>query len=153
MGGKKAVVLGVGNLLLSDEGVGIHVVKELMEMDLPPGVSVVDGGTHGFGLLDFITDADRLIIIDAVKGGGEPGTVYTFKIDNLENHIGEIKLSVHQFGILEMLNLATLFGRVPETTVIGIEPKSVDFGTELSYEVRSKIHKVIELVMEELKNK
>ena len=64
----RIVVLGIGNLLLSDEGVGVHVANELMKMNVPPGVSVVEGGTDGFGLLNIITEADRLIVIDAVKG-------------------------------------------------------------------------------------
>ncbi len=64
--------------LLSDEGVGVHVANELAKMELPPDVSVVEGGTDGFRLLNVITEADRLIIVDAVKGGAEPGSIYRF---------------------------------------------------------------------------
>ncbi len=67
------VILGVGNVLLSDEGIGVHVANELSTMELPPGVSVVEGGTDGFRLLNIITEADRLIVVDAVKGGPSPG--------------------------------------------------------------------------------
>ncbi|KPK22748.1 MAG: hypothetical protein AMK69_19195, partial [Nitrospira bacterium SG8_3] len=66
---KHIVILGVGNLLLSDEGVGVHVARKLMEMDLPAGVEVIEGGTDGFRLMNVVTEADRLIVVDAVKGG------------------------------------------------------------------------------------
>jgi hydrogenase maturation protease len=147
----KIVVLGVGNLLLSDEGVGIHVVNELMKMSLPPKISVVEGGTDGFGLLNIITEADRLIVIDAVKGGGPPGALYRFDLDEVRNYPSGFKTSVHQIGILEVLDISELIGKKPHITVIGIEPKSLEMGMELSPEVRSKIPRVIELILNLLK--
>jgi len=147
----KIVILGVGNLLLSDEGVGIHVVNELMKMSLPPEISVVEGGTDGFGLLNIITGADRLIVIDAVKGSGPPGALYRFDLDEVRNCPSGFKTSVHQIGILEVLELSKLMGKKPHTTVIGIEPKSLEMGMELSPEVRSKIPRVIELILDILK--
>ncbi len=148
---QKIVILGVGNLLLSDEGVGVHVANELMKMKLPPDVSVVDGGTDGFRLLNVITEADRLIVIDAVKGGAEPGSIYRFDIDEVKSCPPGFKTSVHQIGILEVIDLSELIGKTPHTTVIGIEPKSLEMGMELSPEVKSKIPRIIELILEELK--
>ena len=69
---KKIVVLGVGNVLLSDEGIGFHVARELEKIDLPSGVEVIEGGTDGFGNINIIIDTDYLIVIDSVKGGGHP---------------------------------------------------------------------------------
>jgi hydrogenase maturation protease len=149
---QKIVILGVGNLLLSDEGVGVHVATELMKMDLPQEVSVVEGGTDGFGLLNIITEADRLIVIDTVKGGGAPGSIYRFNIDKVQSCPSGFKMSVHQIGILEVVNLSGLIGKTPHTTVIGIEPKSLDIGMELSPEIKAKIPRIIELVLAELKN-
>ncbi|MFH1703586.1 MAG: HyaD/HybD family hydrogenase maturation endopeptidase [Nitrospirota bacterium] len=147
---QKIVILGVGNLLLSDEGVGVHVANELMKMDLPPEVSVVEGGTDGFRLLNVITEADRLIVIDAVKGDAEPGSIYCFDIDEVKSCPSGFKTSVHQIGILEVIDLSGLIGKTPRTTVFGIEPKSLEMSMELSPEVKSKIPRLIELIFEEL---
>lgn len=147
---QKIVILGVGNLLLSDEGVGVHVANELMKMDLPPGVSVVEGGTDGFGLLNVITEADRLIVIDSVKGGADPGSIYRFDIDDIRNCPSGFKTSVHQIGILEVVNLSGLIGKTPHTTVIGIEPKSLEMRMELSPEIKAKVPRIIELIFDEL---
>ncbi|NWF52814.1 MAG: HyaD/HybD family hydrogenase maturation endopeptidase [Nitrospirae bacterium] len=147
---QKVVILGVGNLLLSDEGVGVHVANELMKMELPPNVSVVEGGTEGFRLLNVITDADCLIVIDAVKGGAEPGSIYRFNIDEVKNCPPGFKTSVHQIGILEVIDLSVLIGEKPHTTIIGIEPKSIEMGMDLSPEVKSKIPRVIDLIFEEI---
>ncbi len=145
------VILGVGNLLLSDEGVGVHVANELMKKNLPPGVSVVEGGTDGFLLLNIITEADRLIVIDAVKGNAVPGSIYRFDIGEVRNCPAGFKTSVHQIGILEVLDLSELVGKTPHTTVIGIEPKSLEMGMELSPEIKAKIPRIIELILNELK--
>ena len=150
---RQTVVLGVGNLLLSDEGVGVHVSHKLMGSELPEGVTVVEGGTDGFRLLNTITGADRLIIVDAVRGGSEPGSIYRFDIDDVRNVQSGFKTSVHQIGILEVIDLSGLIGKKPVTTVIGIEPKSLKMGMELSPEVKEKIPRVIELVFEELDKK
>ena len=155
-GGRKAppkhvVVLGVGNVLLSDEGVGVHVAKQLMEMDLPPGVEVIEGGTHGFRLMNVVTEADRLIVVDAVKGGAPPGSIYRFGIEDAPSYPDAYKTSVHQIGILEVIHLSELVGQTPETIIIGVEPKSVAMGMELSPEVGAKVPRIIELVFEEIK--
>lgn len=148
--GKRTIVLGVGNELLSDEGVGVHVVHELQKRNLPPEIEVMEGGTDGFGLLHIITDADRLIVIDSLKGGSEPGTIYKFNIEDAPSTSDLFKTSVHQIGILEVINLSDLIGKTPETTVIGVEPKSVSTGMILSDEVKKKIPRIIELIFEEL---
>jgi hydrogenase maturation protease len=148
---QKIIVLGVGNILLSDEGIGVHVANELMKMDLPPEVSVVEGGTDGFRLLNVITEADRLIVIDSVKGGAEPGSIYRFDINEVRNCPPGFTTSLHQIGILEVINLSELVGKKPHTTVIGVEPKSLEMSLELSPEIKAKIPRIIELVIDELK--
>jgi hydrogenase maturation protease len=147
----KTVILGIGNVLLSDEGIGVHVANALSDMELPPGVSVVEGGTDGFRLLNIITEADRLIVVDAVKGGAEPGSIYRFNVDEVRNVPPGFRTSVHQVGILEVIDLSGLIGKTPRTTVIGVEPKSLDMSLELSPEIKEKIPRIIELVFEELK--
>lgn len=145
------IILGVGNELLSDEGVGVHIVREIKKREIPAGVTAVEGGTDGFGLLNIITEADRLILIDSLKGGGKPGSIYKFDIKDAPKCPDIFKTSVHQIGILEVINLSGLVGKTPKATVIGIEPKKIDTGLELSPEVKKKIPRVIELIFEVLK--
>jgi len=148
---KKIIVLGVGNELLSDEGIGVHVIKALQkESSLPLEVEVMEGGTDGFGLINIIIETDRLIVIDSIKGGCEPGTLYKFDIEDTPGTPDLFKTSGQQIGILEVINLSSLIGKTPKTTVIGIEPRSVATGMEFSQEVRAKIPRVIELVKEEI---
>jgi hydrogenase maturation protease len=148
---KKTVVLGVGNVLLSDEGVGVHVANKLMEMDLPSGIQVVQGGTHGFRLIDVVTGADRLVVVDAVKRGGPPGSIYRFDIKDTPSYFDNYRGSIHQMGIPELVRLSEFVGEAPETTIIGVEPKSLDMGMELSSEVEAKLPRIIELILEEIK--
>lgn len=147
---KGVLILGVGNLLLSDEGVGVHVARKMMEMDFPPQVRVVEGGTDGFGLMHVLLEADRLILVDAVKGGGSPGSIYRFEIEDCPPFPDIFKTSVHQISILEVINLSGLIGCTPRTTVIGVEPKSLEMGMDLSPEVEVKIPRVIKLIREEV---
>ena len=147
---KHILILGVGNLLLSDEGVGVHVAQRMMKMDWPPEVQVVEGGTDGFGLVNFITGADRMILIDAVKGGGQPGSIYRFEIEDCPPYPDIFKTSVHQISILEVINLSGLVGSTPHTTIIGIEPASVEMGMELSPSVEAKLPKLIHMIQTEV---
>lgn len=148
----KITVLGVGNELLSDEGIGIHTIKELQKRDLPPEIEIIEGGTDGFGLLNIITSTDHLIVIDSLKGGGKPGSIYRFHIDDAPSCPDLFKTSVHQIGILEVINLSSLIGSTPDTVVIGVEPKVLKTGMALSPEIRKKIPRIIELVLAEIKN-
>jgi len=144
------LVMGVGNLLLSDEGVGVHVAQRMMEMELPPEVRVIEGGTDGFGLINIILEADRMILIDAVRGGGSPGSIYRFDVEDCDSCPDIFKTSVHQVSILEVINLSGLIGIPPKTTIIGIEPKSLEMGMELSPEIEAKVPKIIRMIREEV---
>jgi len=144
------LILGVGNLLLSDEGVGVHVAQKMMNMDLPPGVDVLEGGTDGFGLMHVLLQTDRLILVDAVRGGGQPGSIYRFDIEDCPPFPDIYKTSVHQISILEVINVSGLIGSTPRTTIIGVEPKCLDMGMTLSPEVEAKVPRVIELIEEEI---
>ena len=144
-------ILGVGNELLSDEGVGIHAIKELQKKGLPSEIEVLEGGTDGFGLLNIITSTEHLIVIDSLKGGGKPGSIYRFHIDDAPSCPDLFKTSVHQIGILEVINLSSLIGNTPDTVVIGVEPKELKTGMTLSPEIKKKIPRIIELVLEEIK--
>ena len=144
----KTMILGVGNLLLRDEGVGVHVAVNLMECPFPDYIDVVEGGTDGFGLFNLILETDRLIVIDCVKGGGAPASIYRFDIDDYRHFPDVYKTSVHQVSIEEVISLTGAFRDPPRTTIIGIEPAEVSMSMELSPPVQEKLPKIMELVIE-----
>jgi hydrogenase maturation protease len=150
MKNKKILILGVGNLILRDEGVGVHAVRELEKRDLPAHVKVIDGGTYLMDLLNVIQEAERIIVIDALRGGGKPGTVYRVTPDDLMAET-ERTLSLHQVGLLEVLGMVRQLGGEPHAVIIGVEPKEISWGMELTPEVEAKLPRVIDAVFEELK--
>ena len=151
---KKTVVLGTGNELFKDEGVGVHVAR-ILQTKLPLSssvVEVVDGGTSP-DIWPLIDGADKLIIVDAVRGGCEPGTIYRFTPQQIVADRGLIT-SVHQMGILENLSLMELVGGKPkETVIIGVEPKELEPGLELSPELQKRMPKIIQTVLEEISSR
>jgi hydrogenase maturation protease len=145
----RIVVIGVGNLLLQDEGIGIHVVQALQEMDLPADVRLIDGGTSP-DLIACTRAGDKLVIVDAARAGGEPGTIYRFLPADLVPGTG-VLASAHEMGVVENLGLMSLSGHEPgETVIIGIEPAEIDWGTELSEGLRRKVPDIVRVVLKEI---
>jgi len=142
------VILGVGNLLMRDEGVGVHAANQLERLSLPPGVEVREGGTDGFKLLNIIMKAGRLILVDAVKGGGEPATLYRFDVTDCREVPDQYKTSVHQIGIYDVVTMAGMVGTSPRTTIIGVEPAEIGMSMDLSPLIREKLPRVCELALE-----
>ncbi|MBD3235621.1 MAG: hydrogenase maturation protease [Candidatus Eisenbacteria bacterium] len=145
---QRVLILGVGNLLLSDEGFGVHAAQRLERESWPPHVRVVEGGTDGFHLMNVITDCDRLIVIDCIKGGGAPGTLYRFDREDAPAGRLPALTSAHQVGMLEVLELQSLIGAVPRTTFIGVEPESIEMGLQLSPRIAARLPRVGALVRE-----
>ena len=146
----KVVVLGMGNLLLKDEGIGVHVAHALQEAPSPDNIEleVVDGATSPDATLAF-EEADKLIVVDAVQAGDEPGAIYRFRPHdiNLDNNG---LTSVHQIGLLDNLRLMEIFGRkYQDVVIIGIQPKETDWGIELSAELQQRMYQIIEVVLQE----
>lgn len=145
------LVLGVGNLLLGDEGVGIHAVRELEKRALPPQVDVVDGGTAGLNLLDLMKGYERVIIVDAVDAGEEPGTILRFTPQEVASDAQALPLSLHQTEILKVLELATYLGRpLPPIIIYGIQPQAMDWSTELSPALQARLSKLVDAVLREI---
>jgi hydrogenase maturation protease len=145
----RIVVIGVGNLLLRDEGIGIHVIQALEEMNLPPDIQLVDGGTSP-DLIAYISAGDKMVIVDAARVGGEPGTVYRFLPDDLAREKAALA-SAHEMGVVENLALMSLAGNQPrETVIIGIEPAEIDWGMELSPVLRRKLPEILRTVLKEI---
>jgi hydrogenase maturation protease len=150
---KQITVLGTGNILMQDEGFGVAVVEELGNRYLFPNfVKVLDGGTLGMELLPFLTESDHLIIIDAVKGGKPPGTLYEFTGDEVKLYFGQ-KISVHELGVRDILTSLEIMGiHIKELKLIGIEPETIDVGISLTEVVRQGVDKVVLMVINQLKN-
>ena len=149
----KVAILGVGNILLKDEGIGVKVVKKLEnEFSFPSNVALLDGGTAGHHLVNMVSDFEVIIVIDAVQGGESPGTIYRFTLDQIPFEL-KTHLSVHQVGVLEALNQVKLLGKKHKVTFIGIEPQDISpWGMELTPVIEEKMPKIISLVLEELEN-
>lgn len=120
---RRILVLGVGNILYTDEGVGVRCVEKLQgEYDFSANVTLVDGGTLGMRLMDYLLNCDTAIVLDAVLGGCEPGTIYRCTGDDLRKSIA-FKDSMHQTDLVDSLIYCDLLGNRPEAVVIGIEPQ------------------------------
>ena len=147
------VVLGLGNILLRDEGVGVRVIEELKnKYSFSPSIRIVDGGTLGFSLINEIEGCKKLIVVDAVKTGSEPGTMYRFTRDDIRCQITQ-KMSAHDIGFLEVLEQWKVLGIAPEIIFLGIEPEDMDsWGMQLSACIQGKVPRLIELVIKELEN-
>ena len=154
-GGEKAsiLVLGVGNLVMTDDGVGVIVVQKLeREYLLPPEVDVMDGGTLGLDILPRLEGIDKLILVDAVETGKAPGTCIRLAGDEIPFAL-ETKLSPHQMGLKDLLTVSLLMGHAPkEMVLIGVQPDSIEMGTELTLAVEVQVQSMLNAVLTELKN-
>lgn len=144
------VVLGVGNTIHSDDGFGVHAMRKL-ENDprLPDGVKVIDGGTQGLELLAFLHDSSRILLLDAVDVGAEPGTV--IRLAEEELFALATGKSVHQLGVADLLKTLPLVSDIERRIVVlGVQPASTDWGTELSPTVDAAVGPVVDMAMDEL---
>jgi hydrogenase maturation protease len=159
--GGPILVLGLGNILLKDEGIGVHVVTELQKLELGGKVEVVDGGTAGVDVLLMQEGGYKLVVVDAATGGQKPGTIYKTRLKGDE--IGrqaevlgqkqQTKVSLHQMGLIEALVVAEKTGCGPEEVVIiGVEPSEMDSGLEPTGEVQRRMPEIINTVLEEIKD-
>mgnify|MGYP003588794756 FL=1 len=146
----KAVVLGVGNILLSDEGFGVRVAEALSQrFRFPDAVEVLDGGTLGIELMRFLDGAERLILIDAIHGS-EPGSFRIIQGDDVRLYFQE-KVSLHEMGIQEVLaSLVVMEKPIAEIVVIGVVPQSLEISLDLTPLVASRIDEATDSVIRQL---
>ena len=146
------LVLGIGNVLLTDEGIGVRALKELeRRYTYPTNVELLDGGTAGIELLRHIRNRDYLIIIDAMKCGQEPGTVFRVEGDEVPAAF-RTRISPHQLGLSDLLAAAMLTDELPKNLVLyGVEPESIDIGLDLTETVEANVDKLIGAVADELR--
>ncbi len=143
-------VLGLGNLVHSDDGVGVHAIHELQrDARVPPGTVLLDGGTQGLALIPHISGFPRLLVIDAVDVGEKPGTVVRFDGKALDGLPG--KASVHQLGFADLMVAMKLLGEsLPEVVVMGVQPLSTEWSAELTPPISDALPALLDAVIGQL---
>jgi len=145
---KSTLILGVGNILLSDEGVGVHVIRRLREMEVPPEAEIVDGGTGGYELIEFFRNKNRIIIVDCVRGDAAPGSIIRASPGQLDLQ-WEPGYSLHQYGLRELLHHASSLSPPPEITILGVVPENTGSpGVNLSKTVEARLDRLIAEVLD-----
>lgn len=150
----EVLVLGIGNLLWADEGFGVRCVEQLAaEWELPPGITVMDGGTQGLYLLPYVQAARRLIVFDAIDYGLEPGTMKRVEGDEVPRFMGAKKMSLHQTGFQEVISAADLTGQLPESLLlIGVQPEELeDYGGSLRPAVKARLGDAVAMAISQLR--
>lgn len=145
------LVLGIGNILLQDEGIGVRVVNEFKRrFTLPSEVTVVDGGTAGMALLDDLLAADRVIVVDAIKTGDPPATLVRFEGDQVPALLQQ-GITPHQLGLFDLLGALTFAGhRPPHLVLLGVVPASLELSLALSPVIEAKLDALVAAVVAEL---
>jgi len=143
-----ALILGIGNLLLCDEVVGVHAVRLLAEQGLPPNVDLLDGGTSGANLIDHIARRSKVVVIDAASGSGPPGTIY--RCESRDLMAQQTALSLHEVGLVDVLRMAEQLDCPPQRVIVlGVQFATLDPGLELSPAVAAVLPSVIALALAE----
>jgi len=149
----KILIFGAGNLLLSDEGFGVHFIRYLQNNYVfPEDVELYDGGTLGIMVTHMLEDADRVYLVDVIEAKGEPGDIFRYEKDDFMLGKLPIKMSPHQIGIQEVLSLSEIRDRCPDKiSLFGVIPSSYEAGVELSPLLEEKLPGLAELVVGELR--
>ena len=147
---KKLLVLGVGNILLMDEGIGVHAVREIWDKQWPENVEFLDGGTFTQDLFYVFEKYDYILVLDVIRAGKEPGTIYRVEEKDLVENEKQA-LSLHDIDLLDSLRMASLLGNRPGLTVIGIEPEKIDWGTEMTATLQDRLDTFVKKAQTEIK--
>ncbi|SFL32817.1 HyaD/HybD family hydrogenase maturation endopeptidase [Pelosinus propionicus] len=145
---KQITVLGVGNILMQDEGFGVRVVEQLLKQySFPRNVQILDGGTLGMELLRFLIETDKLILVDAVAGSLPPGSLYHFKDNEVKAYFKE-KVSMHELGIQDVLAIMDVMEKpLQEIMILGVQPLTVDIGLEMTPTVAEKVDEIVKQIL------
>jgi hydrogenase maturation protease len=150
----KITLLGLGNILMRDDGVGVHAVKAVQErFEVPPELDIVDGGTSGLDLLPFIEGRDRVIFVDAVDFGKEPGFIGELVNDDIPAFFSKDKASLHHIGLTDVLATGRLLNIIPEEIcLIGIQPQRIEMGLELTEVLQGKLDLLVSRIRDKLRD-
>lgn len=143
---KDDLVLGIGNLLLSDEGAGVHAVQYLVDnYALPPSVTVIDGGTLSFSLAEYVENSRSLIVFDAAQLNKLPGTVQCLVGAAMDEYLGSTRSSVHEVGLADVMDIVRLSGHAPrKRALIAIQPAKLGWGEHLSEPVAAAVPRAVQ---------
>ena len=144
-------IIGCGNLLLKDEGIGVHLIGYLRRVDLPADVELVDAACGGFDIMPHLDNVKKVVIVDAMQAGGKPGQIYKFGLDDFSTDTPP-NISLHDISLKDVLLLSQKLAPLPEITIFGIEPKEMKWGMELTPELEKILPRLAELVIKEIKN-
>ncbi len=149
---KKIGVLGIGNLLMRDDGFGVQCIEQLTQnYELPENLTALDGGTAGIMLAPFIEEVDILYILDAVDLKDKPGSIHFFSDNDVQSGDIQTRMSPHQVGLLEILELCKLRGRAPELVeMITVVPEDLSLGLGLSPRIESVVNEVLDILIDHL---
>ena len=150
----QSVILGIGNVLLTDDGAGVHAARQLADLlGARTDVRVLDAGTLSFTLAPIIESADQLIILDATQLNQTPGSLRCFPNEQLDRFLGRSRLTVHEIGLRDVLDIVQLSGALPrDRALIGIQPVSLDWGTELTPCIAASLHSMVRMTLELLES-
>ncbi len=145
------LIVGVGNILFSDEGLGVRALEYLEKhYHIPEELTLLDGGTMGLTLVDCLADARKVIIVDAIRGGNPPGFVYSLELKDVPSHIKPL-FSLHQLGVNELVGVSKLLHKELDIVLAGMEPMELSPSTELSAVVRLRMPLLAEAIKKEVK--
>jgi hydrogenase maturation protease len=146
---RKVLILGIGNMLQSDDGLGVYIVRHMEQsgIQLPDGVSLLDGGTAGFDLLGLIDGYDKIVIVDALRTDDKPGSIYRFTPEHAVE--SRARFSLHEVGIMEVIKTLRIMDYNPEIEFIGIVPENIsELNTAISQAVMESIPRAVEVILE-----
>jgi hydrogenase maturation protease len=146
---RRVLILGIGNTLRGDDGLGVFIVKQMEEsgIRLPKGVSLLDGGTAGFDLLGLIDGYDKIVIVDALKTNDKPGSIYRFTPEHAVE--SRARISMHEVGIMEVIKTLRIMDINPEIEFVGIVPENIsDMNTTISQAVMESIPRAVEVILD-----
>jgi len=145
------LVIGLGNPLRGDDGVGVRAIQMLAAQALPPGVQLADGGTQGLGIVNLMEGQQRVVLIDAAEVGRAPGQFVRFTLDEAQLRGNGQHLSVHAAGLRDALLLAQALKVLPDEVVIfGVQPASLEWNDRLSREVEATVPDLVAAVLTEI---
>ena len=141
------MVLGIGNIIMGDEGFGLHVIRRLKEIGVPENIILEEGGVGGFDLLGVLQGIEKLVVVDIMMLPLPPGEIKVFEPGNPPKEPGKAIVSFHQIGVLELVNMWSMMGNEePEVTFVVTCPQTIDWGTELSQALKPAVEKAADTI-------
>jgi hydrogenase maturation protease len=142
-------IIGIGNTLRGDDGIGPYIINELRKEKLPEAVQLFDIGSDAFAVIDHLISEHPVLIIDCAQMNKNPGEVVKFNVEEKTLSILENAISLHGFGFTDVYKMAKKLNDNIQCTIVGVQPKLIEFNSDLSEEVKNSIPSIIKLVMEE----